>query len=203
LSKMEFEVTENFYKYSPWLKIWEVIRGLLMLFYVPIAYGKHLFDKIRGIEEPNPREQNVWQNHIEFDTYALESLALSNEESMQLLESETLDFPDWKDWDDPFRFLLKFRSQPEIEALNNTFFDEIDLKTELGIYLIRVNKKGKGMTLCLLPSNKPELIEIAKLKPLSWIMNTIESGTIELLGFADKGKLRTEVKLTTTQPKLH
>jgi hypothetical protein len=140
---MEFEVTENFYKYSPWLKIWEVIRGLLMLFYVPIAYGKHLFDKIRGIEEPNPREQNVWQNHIEFDTYALESLALSNEESMQLLESETLDFPDWKDWDDPFRFLLKFRSQPEIEALNNTFFDEIDLKTELGIYLIRVNKKGK------------------------------------------------------------
>jgi hypothetical protein len=122
---------------------------------------------------------------------------------MQLLESETLDFPDWKDWDDPFRFLLKFRSQPEIEALNNTFFDEIDLKTELGIYLIRVNKKGKGMTLCLLPSNKPELIEIAKLKPLSWIMNTIESGTIELLGFADKGKLRTEVKLTTTQPKLH
>ena len=41
-----------------------------MLFYVPIAYGKHLFDKIRGIEEPKPREQNVWKNHIEFDTHS-------------------------------------------------------------------------------------------------------------------------------------
>jgi hypothetical protein len=200
---MEFEVTEDFYKYSPWLKIWEVIKGFLMLFYVPVAYGKHLFDKLRGIEEPEPREQNIWQNYIEFDTYALESLALGNEVSMHLLESGALDFPDRKDWDDPFRFLLKFRSQPEIEALNNAFFDEIDLKTELGIYLIRVNEKGQGMTLCLLPSNTPELIEIVKLKPLSWIMTEMESGTIELIGFADKGKLRTEVKLTTTKPKLH
>ena len=182
---MEFEVTENFYKYRPWLKIWEVIRGFFMLFYIPIAYGKHLFDKIRGIGEPEPREQNIWQDHIEFDTYTLESLALGNEESMQLLESGTLDFPDWKDWDDPFRFLLKFRSQPEIEALNHAFFDEIDLKTELGIYIIRLNEKGKGMTLCLLPSNKPELVEIAELKPLSWTMSAKESGTIELFGFPE------------------
>ena len=196
---MEFEVTENFYKYSLWLKIWEVIRGFLLLFYVPIAYGKHFFDKLRGIEEPEPREQNVWENHIKFEAYAIESLALGSEDSTRLLESEILDFPDWKDWDDPFRFLLRFRSQPEIEELNNAFFDEIDLKTEQGIYLIRVNEKGKGMTLCLLPSNKPELVEIVQLKPLSWIFNTTESGTLELIGFANKGKHRKEIKLTTIE----
>ena len=194
---MQFEITENFYKYSPWLKIWEVIRGFLTIFYLPIAYGKHLIDKVRRIEEPEPREQNVWQNHIEFSTYKVESLALSNEETTQLLESESLDFPDWKDWDDPFRFLLIFRSYPEIEELNDTFFDEIDLMTEQGIYLIRVNKKDEGMTLCLLPSNEPTLIEIVKLKPLCWSINATESGTIELIGFANKGKHQIDIKLTT------
>ena len=155
---MQFEITEKFYKYSPWLKVWEVIRGFLTIFYLPIAFGIHLFDKLRCVKEPESREQNIWQDHIEFDAYGLESLALGNEELTQLLESKTLDFPDWKGWDAPYRFLLKFRSRPEIEELNNAFFDEIDLKTELGIYLIRVNEKGKGMTLCLLPSNKPELV---------------------------------------------
>ncbi len=195
---MQFEITENFYRYSPWSKAWEVIRGLLTIFYIPIAYGKHLFDKLRGIEEPHPREQDVWQHHIEFETYAIESLALGIEETTRLLESEALDFPNWKDWDDPFRFLLKFRSQPEIEELNYAFFDQIDLKTELGVYLVRIDEKGKGMTLCFLPSNEPELVEIVKLQPLCWSLSVTESGLIELLGFADKGKYKKEVRLTTT-----
>jgi len=191
---MQFEVTERFYRYSPWLKIWELIRGFLVIFYLPIAYGKHLVDKVRGIKKPEPREQCIWQHHVEFDTYLLQSLALGDEESTQLLNSDTLDFPSWRDWDDPFRFLLKFRSQPEIKELNNAFFDDIDLKTELGIYLIRINEKGKGMTLCLLLSKKPELIEIVQLKPLSWNISTKDWRTILLWGFGDEGKYEKEIR---------
>lgn len=197
---MEFEVSEYFYKKSLWLKIWEVIEGFLMLFRLPFAYGKHILDKLKGIEEPKPREQDVWENHIAFETYAIESLAIGNKELKWLFESDVLDFPNWEDWDDPFRPLLKIRAQPEIEKLNRAYFDEIELKTEQGIYLIRINEKGKGMTLCLLPFNKPELIEILQLKPLSWTFRISESGTLELLGFGSKGKHRLELKPITTNP---
>lgn len=178
--------------------MWEIIRGILMIFYLPFAYGKHLFDKLRNVKEREPREHNIWQNYVKFDTYTLELLVLGDEESIELLESKTLDFPNWKDWGDPFRSLIKYRSQPEIEELNKAVFDEIDLKTKLGIYLIRINEKGKGMTLCLLPSNKPEIIDIVELKPLSWNMGITKSGTIELLGFADKGQYKMNIKPTTT-----
>jgi hypothetical protein len=194
---MQFEINEKFYRYSPWLKLWEVIRGILNLFYIPVAYARHLIDKIRGIEEPRPRQQNVWLNHVKHNTYKIESLALSDEESTKLMESETLDFPYWKDWDDPFRLLLSFRAQPEIKELENALFDEIDLNTELGTFLIRINKKGEGMTLCLLPSDAPTLIEVVRLKSLSWVMNEEEDGTINLLGFAEKGKHQMGLKLIT------
>jgi hypothetical protein len=78
---MEFQITEEFFKYNPWLKVWEVIRGILTLFYIPFAYGKHLVDKIRGIKEPKVREQNVWQEHAQYGTFKLHSLAIDNEES--------------------------------------------------------------------------------------------------------------------------
>ena len=165
-----------------------------MIFYVPVAYGRHLFNKWSGTAAPKAREQNIWRTHIEFEAYQLESMALGNKEFDQLLETEALDFPGWKDLDDPFRHLLNFRSQPDIEGLQNTFFDEVDLKTALGIYLIRINEKGKGMTLCLLPSNKPELVEVIELKPLSWHISMTGSGAITLLGFSDKGRYEKEIK---------
>ena len=185
---MQFQTQEEFIKYSPWARIWEVISGVLMIFYLPIAFGKYLINKLRGIKEPEPREPNIWLEHAQFDGLKLWSLALDNEQSIKILESETLDFPDWKDWEDPFRNLLKFRTEPTLPELENMFFDEVELKTVSGIYLIRANEKGKKMTLCLLSPTEKKLIEVTRVKPLSWTIDKIDSTTIQLTGYSDKGK---------------
>lgn len=191
---MHFQIQEEFIKNSLGAKIWEVIRGSLTIFYLPIAFSKYLINRLRGIKEPEPRAQNVWLEHGQFDGFKLWSLALNNEQSTKMVESDTLDFPDWKDWEDPFRHLLKFRTEPPLSELEHTFFDEVDLQTESGVYLVRLNKKGKGMTLCLLSAQEKRLIDIARIKPLSWWLEKTENGDLQLTGYADKGKHVVKVK---------
>lgn len=195
---MEFEINESFEKYTFWDKAKEALQGYLTILYLPFAYAKHLVDKVRGIKELRKRKLGVWSDYINYDTYKVDSLALSDEESTKILESEILDFPDWKDWGDPFRSILRLKAIPQIKELKDSFFDEIDLKTKVGTFLIRINKKGKGMTLCILTSEKPELIEVIKLKPLSWILEESDKGIIQLSGFADKGVHQIEVKLPSS-----
>lgn len=199
MCRLQFEITENYQPYSLWEKIWEVISGLLTIFYVPFAYGKHLLDKLRGIEEPEDREEDVWLLHAKFSDYQIESFAIDSDKAANLVLSEVYDFPDWKDWDSPLMYLLKFRSTPEIKALENVLFGDNDLMTEDGLYLIRVNKKGRKMTLCLLTSAKPALIEVTQLKPLSWHLEATETG-IALTGNADQGIHEVKIIVTRSTP---
>ena len=185
---MHFQIQEDFIKQSRGARIWEVIQGYLMIFYLPIALGKYLINRLRGIKEPELREENTWLEHAQFDGLKLWSLALDNEATSKIYESETLDFPNWEDHEDPFRFLLKFRTEPAIPELENAFFDEVELVTGDGIYLIRINEEGKGMTLCLLSAKEKKLIDIARIKPLSWLIEKTAGGDLQLTGYADKGK---------------
>lgn len=199
---MQFEITEHFKRQSLWLKVWEVLRGFLLIFYVPLAYGKHLIERALGVKEPELQKQDAWLSHVQYDTYTVASLALGNSAVEKLLESDTLDFPYWEDWGDPFRFVLRFKAQPAIKELENAYFDEIDLRTDWGLFLIRINTKGNGMTLCLLPSDEPTLIEVVELKPLSWIMNEMQVGRIELLGYTNQGEHRLELTLAAQKDQL-
>ena len=44
------------------------------------------------------------------------------------------------------------------------------------------------MTLCLLAAEEKKLIEVARIKPLSWLLEETASGGLLLIGYADKGK---------------
>ena len=165
-----------------------------MVFYLPVAFGKYVIKRLQGIKEPTPREQNIWLEHSEFKDFKLWTLALGQEELTNILEADALDFPDWKDWEDPFRNLLKLKTEPVVQELEHALFDEMELVTESGIYLIRINAKGNGMTLCLLSAKRNKLIEITRLKPLSWVIQKKDKSHLQLSGYADGGKYVVNVK---------
>jgi hypothetical protein len=191
---MHFQTEEYYHKYSPWLKVWEVVRGYLMLFYLPIAFGKHLLEKMHGVVEPEIRQCGVWLEHAEYNDLLIWSLALKEEEHNNLIKSDVFDFPHWEDWEDPFRSILKIRTEPTLNDVEDMFFHAVELQTEDGLYLIRINEKGKGMTFCYLSAADMNLYEVINLKPLSWIIDLIDENTLSLTGYADKGKYVIKVK---------
>lgn len=192
INPMHFQTEEYYFKDSPWKKGWEFFRGILLIFYAPFAYGKHLINKMHGIVDPEPRIQGAWQEHSVFENLIVLSHALNDEDAEKLYESDTLDFPYWKDWDDPFRYLLKFKTEPKLVELETMYFDEVGLVTERGIYLIRINEKG--MSLCFISAPETKLYEITHLKPLSWIIEQIDHTTVQLTGYSDKGMHLIKVK---------
>ena len=198
---MEFEIEERIERYTFWQQAWFVTRGFLAIFYIPIAYGKHIVNKLRGIKEPDLRPQNEWVKHKETDSMEVWSYAIGDEEEYKRL-FEQLDFPDWKDWDDPFRFLLKLKTDPKIDQIEEQYFDEQYLETNYGIYVIRINPKGHGMTLCLLHSKDLKLIEVINLKPLSWYIKMLDDSAIELTGPSDKENniIRIKIEGNKSQP---
>ncbi len=191
---MHFRIEEHYYKQSSWSKLMEVMIGFLMLFYLPIAYGRDFIKKIKGTVDTEPVQQDVWIELSEVEYLKVWSLALNDEEATRLLESEKLDFPNWKDWEDPFRFLLKVKTEPLLPDLEDMIFDEVSLVNNRGIYLIRINEKGKGMTLCFISATEGKVYEVRHLISLSWVIDQIDDTTIQLSGHSDKGKYVVKVE---------
>ncbi|QNR25259.1 hypothetical protein [Croceimicrobium hydrocarbonivorans] len=191
---MKFELSEYYSAYSRLTKFKEVLEGILLIFIFPFFYVRHLFAKIKGSNEAMGSELNTWKSYAVCGSYSLESRVLKNEEVEALLEGNQLDHPDWLDWDDPFRDVMKFRAFPEIPALSEAHFDEVDLKTEQGIYLIRFNPKSEGMTLCFLANDEARLIEVTNLRSLTWVLSELKPGLVQADGYANKGVYQVLIK---------
>lgn len=154
-----------------------------------ISYSK----KIRGIKEPELRTTNLWIKVEGYKDFEIWTFAVEDEnENERLLNS--LDFPDWEIID-PFRFILKIKTVPDLELLNGSYFDENMLETEKGIFIIRINKKGFGMTLCFLDAFNQNFIEVTKLKSLSWEIKYRNNALIELEGYDKREKHIVQIKI--------
>ena len=155
----------------------------------------YLFKKIK---EPELRLTDVWIENKSYSDLKIWTYAIDDEiECEKLLNS--LDFPDW-DIINPFSFILKIKTEPSLKLLNGQYFDENILETESGIYLIRINQKGLGMTLCFLDILNQNFIEITKLKSLSWEIKNLGKEYIELEGHTNKEKNIIQIKNCLQHP---
>lgn len=191
---MQFQVRQTYTPFTVGFKIKAILRGFLTLFYLPFEFARHLFQQLFGIKEPVGRPENVWLHHEPETRFDLRTFALDNETSENLVEAGELAFPEWKDWNDPFRLMIRIRTNPKLPDLEQLLFDEVLLTAEPGTFAIRINPKDQGMTLCLFTHG--QLTEITALKSLSWNFTRYADHQLILTAYADQGKYEAFVSIS-------
>ena len=172
---MEFKVDEYTYDLSKNKFTADIVSFILKTFTIivasPFVFINWLYKNISS-KKDEPIDLK-WEPFVEYGNFKIEQLFIADAEI-----PTDLDYPSEPDEINIF----KLKSNPEIEGLNDFYFNVETAETLRGLYLISVNKKGFGMTLWFLDKKNGDFLKVEDLDNLWWSLDEDNETTIRLRG---------------------
>lgn len=183
---MKFEIIENIRNHNEWDSIKGFLSGifefLVFIILIPFLLIGAL---ISLIKKEKPKEiVNEWAEFYSAGNLKLSRIFIDEDKL-----PENLDYPE----ESNDIYLFKLNSDPNLDGLENKFFDYQYSETVTGIYLLSFNEVHQGMTLWFINNQKPKLEKVKDLKS-SWWDLSMEGKVIKLRATLNKKDLEIEIK---------
>lgn len=185
---MNFKSIENIRNHNEWDSLNGFLFGLLKIVILIISIPFLLIGLLFSVFKKEESEKiiNDWVEFTSIESFTLERIFIDENDL-----PNNLDYP--QEANDIY--LFQVRSVPEIQELNDKFFDYQFVKIDEGVFLLSFNEKDKGMSIWFVDNKKQQLEKVRDLESSWWSFGD-RNGIISIETTLNKQDIKIEIEKT-------
>ena len=185
---MNFTSIENIRNHNEWDSVKGFLFGVLKILILVVLIPFLLIGLLFSVFKKGETEKiiNDWAEFTSTENLTLERIFIDENEL-----PENLDYP--QEANDIY--LFQVRSVPEIQELNDKYFDYQFVKVDQGVLLLSFNEKDKGMSIWFVDYKKQKIEKVRDLESSWWNFGN-KDGKILLETTLNRKDIKIEIEKT-------